>query len=191
MSGSMPGSGWWDGFIGYQQDYGWDGLNCYEYGTYEERGSAPAEVQCRIPTSETTASGGWDATNVTIHNFNQTLSGAVSFQGGNIAENDGTGGSDTCHFTNSTVPKAHTTGGSWTVDASQHWGPDAVGYFPAAINYYRANGRAPCQATVVQEMFIDCPDMLHQYTSGNLIYGITSTTITSGRHNVSVSKTWP
>lgn len=33
------------GFMAMQQDYGWDGLNCYEYGYYEEAVDAPAEVE--------------------------------------------------------------------------------------------------------------------------------------------------
>jgi hypothetical protein len=33
------------GFIAMQQDYGWDGLNCYEYGYYEEYADAPVEVE--------------------------------------------------------------------------------------------------------------------------------------------------
>jgi hypothetical protein len=107
INGSSPGEGWVFSFIGIQQDYGWDGLNCYEYGTYEEWGSAPTEVQCRIPGGETTASDGWDTTHPRAHRWNQTLTlpqgapAGLSFVGRDIAENDGTGGSDNCHYTNS------------------------------------------------------------------------------------------
>jgi hypothetical protein len=191
MTGITPGEGSIDAFIGIQQDYGWDGLNCYEYLTYEESATAPAEVQCRLPTGETTASGGWHSTITTAHNFNMTLTGPGTFVGRNIAENDGTGGTDTCHFQGSAIAKIGTTGGDWTVATGNTWGPDTVGYQASSITYYRQNGRAPCQATVVQEMFMDCPDMLHEYTSGNLIYGITATHITCGRHDVSQSKQWP
>jgi hypothetical protein len=48
MTGESPGAGWIFSFIGMQQDYGWDGLNCYEYGTYEENASAPAAVKPTI-----------------------------------------------------------------------------------------------------------------------------------------------
>ena len=36
------------GFIAMQQDYGWDGLNCYEYGDYEESADSPIDVTPRI-----------------------------------------------------------------------------------------------------------------------------------------------
>ena len=193
MNPSNAGDGYVSSFIATQQDYGWDGLNCYEYGTYEEAASAPAEVQCRFPQSgETTASGGWDTNNPTIHKFNQTLKGATNFQDREVDENDGTGSTDNCYFQGSTVPKAATSGGTWTVSATNTWGPDLVGYLPAAITYYRSHGRAPCQATVVQDMFMTCPQQdLSKYTTGNLIYGIASNQITCGRHEVSVTKNWP
>jgi hypothetical protein len=56
------------GFIAIQQDYGWDGLNCYEYATYDETVDAPVEVfrvqfiRVVTPTGNTnfTTSGGTD-----------------------------------------------------------------------------------------------------------------------------------
>ena len=44
MTGTTPGTAMFEGFIAVYQDYGWDGLNCYEYGTYEGGGEQPVEV---------------------------------------------------------------------------------------------------------------------------------------------------
>jgi hypothetical protein len=102
------------------------------------------------------------------------------------------GGSDNCDWADSEIPKAALSGLSATVTTGNNWSPDVVGYTPAAINYYRANGRAPCEAIVPQDMYINCPDMLHKYTSGNLVYGITATQISIKRHSaMTQTKNWP
>lgn len=153
---------------------------------------ATCDVQCLLPTGETSNSGGWDSSMPTIHRWNQTLTGSGNFVGRDIAESEGTGGSDNCDWPDSEIPKAHLTGLALTVTTGNNWGPDLVGYSPTAINYYRANGRAPCQAIVPQDMYISCPDMLHKYTSGNLVYGITATQISIKRHSAATqTKTWP
>jgi hypothetical protein len=168
----------------------------YAYGclsnTIQTTASATANVECRIPTGETTASGGWDAANPTFHLWNQTLTGTNSFISRNVKEQPGVGGSDTCHFPGSMVQPAALSEGDWNVETGNNWGPDVVGYSANAINYYRANNRAPCTAVVPQIMTINCPDGYHQYTSGNLEYGIQATTISVKRHNAATqSKTWP
>jgi hypothetical protein len=154
--------------------------------------NATCDVQCLLPTGETSNSDGWDSSTPTIHRWNQTLTGSGNFVGREIAENDGTGGSDNCDWPGSEIPKAHLSGGGWTVETGNTWKPDLVGYTPDAINYYRANGRAPCQAIVPQDMYISCPDILHKYTSGNLVYGITATQISIKRHSAATqTKIWP
>jgi hypothetical protein len=171
--------------------YNWGGGYCEPF-TDLLCDEAPVEVQCLLPTGETSNSGGWDPNAPTIHIWNQTLTGSGNFVGRDIAENDGTGGSDNCHWPDSEIPKAALTGLSATVTTGNKWGPDHVGYTPTSINYYRANGRAPCQAIVPQDMYISCPDMLHKYTSGNLVYGITATQISVKRHSAATqTKTWP
>jgi hypothetical protein len=193
MNGTAAGEGWVFAFIGTQQDYGWDGLNCYEYGTYEEWGSAPAEVQCPIPTGETSAAGTWGTgTQATVHFWKMTLTRSGNFVGRSVAEQQGTtGNTDTCHFTGSEIAKYELTGLDATLTTGNKWEPDAIGYLTPAVTYYRAHNRAPCSATVQQNMFMDCPAMLTQYTTGPVTVGITSTDVSSKRHSAAAqTKAW-
>jgi len=126
--------------------------------------SGTCNVQCKLPTGETSNSGGGNPSNPTIHIWNQTLTGSGNFVGREVAENDGTGGSVNCDWPQSEIPKAALSGGDWTVEAGNTWKPDLVGYKPVSINYYRANGCAAGQAIVPQDMYMNCPDGLHKYT---------------------------
>jgi len=193
MNGTAAGEGSVSAFIAIQQDYGWDGLNCYEYGTYEESGSAPAEVQCPIPTGETSEAGSWGTgVMATVHSWKMTLTGPGNFVGRSIAEQQGTtGGTDNCHFTGSEIPKYELTGLDATVAAQNKWEPDAIGYKTPAVTYYREHNRAPCSATVTQNMFMDCPQILTQYATGPVTVGITATEVSSKRHSAAAqTKAW-
>jgi hypothetical protein len=53
LTGTDPGGATLEGFVGIQQDYGWDGLNCLEYGTYEERDSGPTATRPTITGGHT------------------------------------------------------------------------------------------------------------------------------------------
>lgn len=50
-TGTQEGTSSLLAFIAIQQDYVWDGLNCYELGTYEEREEGPVDVVCAVPTN--------------------------------------------------------------------------------------------------------------------------------------------
>ena len=53
LTGTDPGGATLLGFVGIQTDYGWDGLNCLEYGTYEEQDSGPTATRPTITGSHT------------------------------------------------------------------------------------------------------------------------------------------
>lgn len=66
LTGGTPGTGDFLGLTGPYQDYGWDGLNCYEYSSYYGGGGGPIDVACAVPTNfhQTSAS---DAGGGTLH----------------------------------------------------------------------------------------------------------------------------
>jgi hypothetical protein len=196
MTGTTPGTAMFEGFIGIYQDYSWDGLNCYENAPYEGGGEGEVEVKCTTPSGETTASGGWaDSDSLpTVHKWNQTLTpSTTNFSGRSVTESGNpAGNTDSCHFTGSIVPKAALSGGTWSVGSSNQWGPDYVGHQPAAVTYYRQQGRAPCGYNVAQNMLINCPsgsDIL--YAQHQQTYDITATQVTCGRNGQSATRTWP
>jgi hypothetical protein len=132
-------------------------------------GAAPAFAQA-VPTGESTAFAGFDAAMtcgfgancVTLGMWNQTLLPAnVNFNGRDVTEQNpvaggGGSGNDTCHFNGSAVNTFDAlTGGNWTVGAGNVWGEDYVGWFLAAVQYYRNRGRAPCGTNFQQRMVIN------------------------------------
>jgi len=176
----------------YDQTVWWnDGMDCYQQ-YYNAGDNAPVKFTCTFPQSETTASGGWSS-NPTIHQWNQTLTG-TSFSGRSVTEqNPGVGGgSDGCHFPGSFFAPATTLpGGTWPVNSSNQWGPDFVGWSANAVNYYRAQGRAPCSNTVPQEMVIDCPTGPILYATQTIGGAINATTVVSRRGGSTAIRTWP
>jgi hypothetical protein len=195
MTGQTVGGATLDGFVGIQQRYGWDGLNCLEYGTYEERDVGPAEVQCQKPTGETSAPDVWgEGVLATVHMWKQTLTGPGNFTGREILEQEGNPPtiSDSCFFEGSEISKYKISGLQATVTEGNQWKPDAVGFPTGAVTFYRNQGRAPCTATATQVMFITCQPTLSQYATGNLVVGITATQVSSKRHGAATqTKTWP
>lgn len=117
------------------------------------------------PTGETTTSNGWGAGNLrTVHKWKQSLTpNAASFKGRSVTERDpGGGGPDTCWWPGSAFAKfTAITGGTWAVGSvadghlKNEWGDDHVGWFKTAVDYYRAQGRAPCQTQFPQDMHIN------------------------------------
>jgi hypothetical protein len=187
--GSTTGVGSYD-YIYYDND----GMDCYQRNS-SNTDYAGVDVQCQIPTGETSASDVWGTGDkATVHMWKQTLTGPGDFTGRTIAEQEGNPPtiSDTCYFQGSTVMPYKVTGLDAPVTSGNHWSPDAVGFMTGAVTYYRNHGRAPCSATASQVMFISCPDILHQYATGNLVIGITSTQVSSKRHSAATqTKTWP
>ena len=149
---------------------------------------------CVMPTDESTASNGWSAGNATIHLWEQTLQPTTAdFATRQVTEFDGGGGNDTCWFAGSAyLPFDAITGGTWTVQASNIWGDDHVGWFPAAVTYYRNQGRAPCGTSFQQIMKINCPPFpTQQYTINTLTADIGVATVGSGRDGQSATRNWP
>jgi len=148
---------------------------------------------CDVPTGETTASHLWDDGGV--HRWTQTLTPAnINFGGRTVMEQDpGGGGPDTCWFDGSMFAKFEAiTGGTWDVDTSNVWGDDFVGWFGAAVTYYRNQGRAPCGTSFPQRMVIDCSTGNTTYIDSNQLGGnFDATTVTSTRAGQTVTRTWP
>lgn len=130
------------------------------------------------PDHETTIFTGWHRKGP--GNWKQTLYPPASdpgfdFSGEQVTEKDAGGAADSCWFSGSIVKK--TTGlfgGSWPVTSGNTWGPDSVGFTTAAIDYYRKQGRAPCAATVLQQMTIQSPADRKpaQYGAVNTLQGL-------------------
>ncbi|MFN7947560.1 MAG: hypothetical protein U0Z53_19580 [Blastocatellia bacterium] len=160
--------------------------------------TASCTVECLIPTSESTVPVGWDDIAGSKHKFIQRLLPATtSFAGRRVYEQDpGGGGPDTCWFPGSERAKfeAVTNDPSqyWTVaQGTNQWGPDVIGWSPAAVTYYRAQGRAPCSTSFRQRMVINCGNTLTQYIIQDLAAAINSTTVMSYRAGQRVERTFP
>jgi hypothetical protein len=119
--------------------------------------------------------------------------------GGRKVIEGGSSGTDTCWFPNSQIaPFTSVTGGSWGVDESNVYGEavffgyDQVGWFPAAVAYYRAEGRAPCTAHFPQAMRILCNGVSDiTYETHDIDVAITSTTVIVTRDGRTEQSTWP
>ena len=162
--------------------------------------SAVCEVaDCSKPTGETTMSTEWDNIVGSTHKWVQRLLPFdTSFAGRVVFESDpGGGGPDTCWFEGSERPKfTAVTGGTWTVaQGTNEWGPDKVGWSPASVTYYRAQGRAPCSTKFMQTMVIKCPndpqDLLRRpYVTQELGAAIGATTVSSTRAGLTVTRSY-
>jgi hypothetical protein len=171
--------------------YGWyfTGTNVNYFGSTTQQ----ANVTCTVPTGETTESGGWYTENTTLHLWNQTLTGG-SFGGRTVTEQDpGGGGPDTCWFEGSIFNRFEAiTGGTWPVGGDNRWGPDAVGWNYNAVQYYRNQGRAPCDTRFPQRMVITCPGSADvPYVTNLLRAGMTETTVWSERAGQYAERVWP
>ncbi len=147
-----------------------------------------------LPAGEDTISNGWGTgTFETTHAWRQQLTPTTTdFSNCEVTEADGGSGSDTCWFPGSSFgPALAVTGGTWTVGANNFWGDDFVGWFPAAINFYRSNGRAPCRASFIQSMRVVRPSGNVQYIRHQHVWGMGTTTVSSTRDGQTESKTWP
>lgn len=189
--------GWWNLYQG-QSSSTWGGNNP-NWGVFSETLTGEIFVgDCTVPTGETTASNGWATAEgfPTWHKWMQTLTPATSnFSGRTVIEDDAGGGPDTCYFDGSAfTPVVTITGGTWTVDANNKWDDaDYVGWGTAQVAYYRAQGRAPCGTTVLQQMSIECPSNSVFYNYGpvnTLKISMTNTTVTSERAGKKATRRW-
>jgi hypothetical protein len=166
------------------------GFNCTPITINPSAAANVAVSACQTPTGETTAARGWLDT---IALFDMTLTPtSTNFANRVVSEQNPGGGSDTCWFSGSLFPAfTSITGGSWTIESGNRYGYDAVGVFAEVVNYYRSNGRAPCQFTLPQRMVIICPSIAVPYVTNTLVIQIGTTTITTSRAEASQTKTWP
>ena len=152
--------------------------------------SAFCEVSaCQKPTEETTESDGWKTPlQPTLHHWIQRLKPLGpqfnQFAGRIVTEQDpGVGGEDKCWFPGSERdPFTKVTDGNWTVDNSNAWGPDKIGWSHEAVVYYRAQRRVPCNTKFKQRMVINCPGASPvEYATKDIGAGIETIKISSSR----------
>jgi hypothetical protein len=153
-----------------------------------------------IPDGEITSPVGFGSSGVyvTVAQFRQTLTGTAIFDGRQVSEQIGFGGSDSCYYPGSPTAPYQLHGGWWNVGyyfALNVWADDYVGWTPDTIADYRANMRVPCSASAVQVMVVAVTGQsgsTQQYRIDTLGPGIPDAmTITATRDGVTQSKTWP
>jgi hypothetical protein len=138
-----------------------------------------------MPQGETTVDHGWDAC---VSNFGSTLSPlSVSFSGRTVYEGSETG-TDGCYFAGSTYPPVISlSGGAWTVNASNAWGDDHMTWGTTRITYYRGQGRAPCNTTIPQRMFV-FGSTSGSYAGSNVRWEIGASTLTNTRNGCDMTR---
>lgn len=172
-----------------------------------------------VPASETSVHGpaaSWDKINGGAP-WTQTFapnSPPGEFEARGVYEFVGGTGSDSCWFKQSKFSPFTTIsrpGYGWIVTSKNTWGSDFIGWTLAAVQYYRAQKKAPCGTRFYQQAVIDAaysPDNPSSYSgpytdeSGNTFYGvsyevntlggdITATAVTSVRNGqVATNTTW-
>jgi len=202
-----PGFTWlnasWTEYFGHPEPVGPDLSECvFEEGTAECSGNM--DVQCTVPTGETTSTSGWhtELLNITKFKWSATLTPfSTNFTGRTVTESTTLppSGIDNCWFPGSEKdPFNSVTGSSWTVGSSNLYGPDSIGYSVAQVDYYMAQRRVPCGTRFTQEMSINCPDGSNFYRSNEVGADILTST-TPGKVTLkswrdghgSPTKTWP
>jgi hypothetical protein len=141
------------------------GEPCYDY-PYSASNSSSTSVQpdpCwPHPSGETTFAAGYIATTPTLAVYQQVLvPDTVGFGGRSVHEwtDPPGGGYDSCWFLGSPYDQQTSVSNStWTVAGDNSWFPDAVGWTPDPIQYYRSQGRAipDCGFQIPQTMGISC-----------------------------------
>lgn len=145
---------------------------------------------CDVPTGESTSSVAWDTSQPTVHIWEATLSpSSINFDGRTITE--GGTSSDSCWFSGSAFAEVVAVEGPNPADIVGNGYRDHVGWVPAAVTYYRAQGRAPCGATSVQQIRIDCRTSNPIYINNGLVSSIGVTTVSSSRSGQTQTRTWP
>lgn len=145
---------------------------------------------CDVPTGESTASVEWDMFQPTVHVWDATLSpSSINFDGRTVTE--GGTSSDSCWFPGSGFAEVVAVQGPNPADINGNGYRDRVGWIPGAVTYYRAQGRAPCDATSVQQMRIDCSTSNPVYINNGLVSTIGVTTVGSSRSGQTQTRTWP
>lgn len=177
-------------------------------GSWSTTGYSTAKIP-DLPSGESTEPVGWWASYPTIQQFRQTLQGDSQrpFDGRQVTEAAGPDRLDGCYYQGAAdlgYPQFGVSGGWWIVGRyatppyyfyTNRWVDDYVGMTPALVQFYRDNGRAPCDSRAQQLMKI-CTNgqgctYTQQYRSTYITYRVDQTTVTAGRDNQLASKAWP
>jgi hypothetical protein len=153
---------------------------------------------CSAASGESSTFVNWNdaAGSPTLSLWRGTLSGSENF-GGRIVVETGSGGTDTCWFSGSPVPPFTGVGGggggdSWSVNESNQYQFDQIGWNHAPVSFYRAQGRTPCAAHFPQTMTIRCNSVADiAYETHFIDVALTATTVQVSRDGVTVQRTWP
>jgi len=144
---------------------------------------------CDVPTGESTSAVGWDPANATVFIWDAALApSSKNFDGRTITESVSTG--DGCWFSGSAFAKTTGAGGNPAPVVNNGY-RDHVGYVSAAVTYYRAQGRAPCSFSSVQQVRIDCATSTPTFINNGLGGTIGTTTVSSSRAGQTQNRTWP
>lgn len=145
------------------------------------------------PNGEATLRNAWADVVPTACKWRGRLNGG-SFAGRMLRELPGGNDVDTCWWPQSEVgnPPAvgGTNGGPWTVDGSNEYGDDIVGWGWQAVDYYQSAGRAPCQYEGDQIMQINRGSQWTTYKVNRLKGGIGVNYVWSYRDGEQESKGW-
>jgi hypothetical protein len=154
---------------------------------------------CSQPSGESSSFVNWnDGLGVpTMALWRGTLSGSENF-GGRIVIETGSGGTDTCWYPGSPVPPfTGVTGGggspdSWSINESNQYQFDVIGWRHDMVSNYRAQGRTPCAAHFPQTMTIRCNGVADiAYETHFIDVALTPTTVQVSRDGVTAQRTWP
>lgn len=159
-------------------------------------GSFVWDKPCDIPSHETTVPNTWGAFPYrTAHWFDVTLFGGTgpNFGGRTISEHTFAPGEDDCHFPESEFDPfttIATEGLSITLSNTNTFN-DLIGRREDIVDYYRDEGRAPCDATIYQEMRISCAFGTGGYQVNTLIITVGTSTVSNSRDGVIATRAWP
>jgi hypothetical protein len=192
--------------VGWLEGYGYSADDAAALcAQYVDDGAYDVTKPCDLPTGETTAGVGWNATEWGAGAWNQTLQPtSFNFGGRNVTEQDpGGGGPDSCWFSGSSydpfisigAPPSFDPSYTWLVTPDNVWGTDWVGYIAAAITYYQADPleSLPCSTSFPQQMVIDCSDSptTRTYVTNTLGAEIDADTVYSYRNDQYQSRSDP
>jgi len=160
--------------------------------------SATTTVGISKPTDEVSTFVKWKQFNFTVAEWKGKLLPAdVDFSGITVVEVQVGPSADGCWFPTSNWNQVALSGGTWQIDSNNEYkgitkdqaDADSVGWKPDAVRYYRAAGRAPCEAVIRQAMEVVPPSGPNvRYTTQDLKYGINPQDVYSERDGQRKSK---
>lgn len=155
-------------------------------GTFAEKGVADAPTWTRLftqlpghhgmPTGEVFKVVGFRKEHeATMLDFDQQLLPAdINFKGCEVSEADPGGGVNTC--CTGVVCHRRITGGRWTVQDNNTYGPDTVGLILPLVQTYQDQqkvfGKPPCGFLIPQLMLVELPEGQYEYVRNFQLYVI-------------------